>query len=95
MVNVLYGIYVYRMYLPCDVNKMNDKKIVLMCHWTVCLSITVYVLLFCPFKKKRRLYSKAVLTQHSLPHSNPAFFRAVSFITGALRQNLAGVVQRG
>ena len=26
MVNVLYGIYVYRMYLPCDVNKMNDKK---------------------------------------------------------------------
>lgn len=26
MVNVLYSIYVYRLYLPCDVNKMNDKK---------------------------------------------------------------------
>lgn len=26
MVNVLYGIYVYRMYLPCDVNKMSDEQ---------------------------------------------------------------------
>lgn len=54
MVNVLYGIYVYRMYLPCDVNKMNDKKKkkrVLMCHSKVCLSVAVYVLLFCPFLK--------------------------------------------
>lgn len=26
MVNVLYSIYVYRLYLPCDVHTMNDKK---------------------------------------------------------------------
>lgn len=92
MVTVLYGIYVYRMYLPCDVNKMNDKKRVLMCHLKVCLSVAVYVLLFCPFQKQR-LYSKAVLTQHSLPHPYPALSRAVNFITGALRQNLAGLAQ--
>lgn len=50
MINVLYGIYVYRMYLPCDVNKMNDKKSSDVPFLKVYLSITVYVLLFCPFK---------------------------------------------
>lgn len=55
-----------------------------MCHLKVCLSVAVYVLLFCPFKK-HRLFSKAELTQHSLPHPYPALFRAVNFIIGVLR----------
>lgn len=59
-----------------------------MCHLKVCLSVAVYVLLFCPFKKKNKntdCFSKAELTQHSLPHPYPALFRAVNFIIGALR----------
>lgn len=63
-----------------------------MCHLKVCLSVAVYVLLFCPFKK-HRLFSKAELTQHSLPHPYPALFRAVNFIIGVLRQNLASLAQ--
>lgn len=83
------------MFTECTCLVMLTKwmtKKVLMCHLKVCLSVAVYVLLFCPFQK-HRLYSKAVLTQHSLPHPYPALSRAVNFITGALRQNLAGLAQ--
>lgn len=77
MVNVLYGLYVYRMYLPCDVNKMNDKNRVLMCHLKVCLSIAVYVLLFCPLKittttKTQVVFQSCINTTFSsLPRPSP------------------------
>lgn len=59
------------MFTECTCLVMLTKwmtKRVLMCHLTVCLSITVYVFPFCPLKKTQ-LYSKAVWTQHSLPYS--------------------------
>lgn len=74
MVNVLYSIYVYRLYLPCDVHTMNDIKSVLMCHWIFALALLFVFsssVLFKRTNRHQRLYSKAVCTQHSLPHSSP------------------------
>lgn len=72
-------------------NKMNDKKKKFWCAiWKFALaSLFMFYFFFCPLLGggggKRRLYSKAVLAQHSLPRPSLALIRAVHFITGALR----------
>lgn len=93
MVNVLYSIYVYRLYLPCDVNTMNDKKKRPDVPLDICLSTAVYGLLFCPASKTDINGCTSKLYAHNILLPTPA--QSCEFQYRSFRQNLKVWPQRG
>lgn len=88
MATALYGIYVYRMYLPCDVNKMNDKK--KNEFWCAIwkFALASLFMFFSVLSKSQVVFQSCMSTTFSSPPPTQPFLELRNFLPGAWGRTL-------